>query len=220
MIVELAKIEDLEAIHKIIYDRCLWFQEKNVKGWNINFYPEKYNKDYFKEQMRINQLFVAKSNNKVCGVMLLKDEDRDFWNDNKYLYIGKTDDKLHCYRIPIIQLLSCIKIKYNGNYLSFTTPPTIENDRTLVPMRFLFEQMGADVDWDNATQTAIVKKQGDTISFSINDTEAKVNNTVKTMDVPARLINDKTMIPLRFLSEELGYNVQWDGETRTVTITD
>lgn len=142
------------------------------------------------------------------------------WNDDIYLYIGKTDDKLHCYRIPIIQLLSCIKIKYNGNYLSFTTPPTIKNDRTLVPMRFLFEQMGADVDWDNATQTAIVKKQGDTISFSINNTEAKVNNTIKIMDVPARLINDKTMIPLRFLSEELGYNVQWDGETRTVMITD
>ena len=40
------------------------------------------------------------------------------------------------------------------------------------------------------------------------------------MDVPARLINDKTMIPLRFLSEELGYNVQWDGETRTVMIAD
>ncbi len=104
MIVELAKIEDLEAIHKIIYDRCLWFQEKNVKGWNINFYPEKYNKDYFKEQMRINQLFVAKSNNKVCGVMLLKDEDRDFWNDNKYCYY-------------IHHLATDIKIKGIGNLL-------------------------------------------------------------------------------------------------------
>lgn len=86
MKVELAKIEDLDAIHKLIYDRCLWFSKKGVKGWNINFYPEKYNQDYFEEQMKVNQLFVAKSNNKVCGVMLLKEEDKDFWNDDKLCY--------------------------------------------------------------------------------------------------------------------------------------
>ena len=97
MKVELVKIEDLDAIHKLIYDRCLWFSKKGVKGWNINFYPEKYNQDYFEEQMKVNQLFVAKSNNKVCGVMLLKEEDKDFWNDNKpcyYIHHLATDIKL------------------------------------------------------------------------------------------------------------------------------
>ena len=64
------------------------------------------------------------------------------------------------------------------------------------------------------------KKYDDIISFSIDDTSANVNNTVKTMDVPARLINDKTMIPLRFLSEELGYKVEWDNKTRTAIIRD
>ena len=150
---------------------------------------------------------------------LMPDADLNaMWATDEYFYIDA--DKNTYYRLPMQKLSGTVKVVCNGNVLAFTTLPTIENDRTLVPMRFLFEQMGADVDWDNATQTAIVKKQGDTISFSINDTEAKVNNTVKTMDVPARLINDKTMIPLRFLSEELGYSVQWDGETRTVTITD
>lgn len=86
MRVELAKIEDLDAIHKLIYDRCLWFSEKGVKGWNSDFYPNKYNQDYFKEQMKINKLLVVKTDNKVCGVMLLKDEDKDFWNDNKSCY--------------------------------------------------------------------------------------------------------------------------------------
>ena len=52
--------------------------KKRYKGWNINFYPEKYNHEYFKEQMKINQLFVAKSNNKVCGVMLLKENIEDY----------------------------------------------------------------------------------------------------------------------------------------------
>ena len=157
----------------------------------------------------------------VSMVDIPKDSDiENIWNDDTFLYIGKSDDQSLCYRIPIEQLTNYIKIKYNGKYLSFATPPTMEDDRTLVPMRFLFEQMRADVDWEGETQTATVEKGNDKIAFSINNTAAKVNNTIKTMDVPARLINSKTMIPLRFLSEELGYTVEWDQDTKTVTISD
>lgn len=85
-IIEEAKIEDLDAIYKLIYDRCLWFLEKGVKGWNIASYPNKYNKNYFTEQMKINKLLVAKFNNKVCGIMLLKDEDKDYWNNDDPSY--------------------------------------------------------------------------------------------------------------------------------------
>lgn len=84
--IEKATIEDLDAIHKLIYDRCLWFREKGVKGWNVNSYPHKYGKNYFIEQMKINKLVVAKFNNKVCGVMLLKEEDKNYWNNNDYSY--------------------------------------------------------------------------------------------------------------------------------------
>lgn len=113
-----------------------------------------------------------------------------------------------------------VYVKVNNKILGFDTQPIIESDRTLVPLRFIFETMGADVDWDGSIQTAIVTKNNTSVKFSIDNVSATVDGTVKIMDVPARLINDKTMIPLRFLSEELGYNVQWDGETRTVTITD
>lgn len=84
--IEKAKIEDLDSILKLIYDRCLWFSEKGVKGWNVDFYPNKYDKNYFIEQMKINKLFVAKFDNKVCGVMLLKGEDKDYWNKNDSSY--------------------------------------------------------------------------------------------------------------------------------------
>ena len=84
--IELAKIKDLDAIHKLIYDRCLWFSEKGLKGWNIEFYPKLYNQDYFKEQMKINKLFVLRTNDKICGVMLIKKEDKDYWKDNKSSY--------------------------------------------------------------------------------------------------------------------------------------
>ena len=106
----------------------------------------------------------------------------------------------------------------NNNVLGFETPPVIEDDHTLVPMRFLFEQMGADVEWNQETQTATATMNNTAVAFSINDTNAEVNGATATMDVPARLINDKTMVPLRFLSEEMGYTVTWDESTRTAVI--
>ena len=110
------------------------------------------------------------------------------------------------------------KIEYQRRLLAFETAPVIEEGRILVPMRFLFEQMGADVEWNQETQTATATMNNTAVAFSINDTNAEVNGTAATMDVPARLINDKTMVPLRFLSEEMGYTVTWDEATRTAVI--
>ena len=88
----------------------------------------------------------------------------------------------------------------------------------LVPMRFLFEQMGAEVAWDNDTQTATVMQNNDNISFQINNATATVNDVPKTMNVPAKLVNDKTMVPIRFLSENLGYTVDWDGDANMAIV--
>ena len=111
-----------------------------------------------------------------------------------------------------------VYVKFDGNILGFETPPVIEDGSTLVPMRFLFEQMGADVEWNQETQTATATLNNTAVTFAIDDTEAEVNNTPATMDVPARLINGKTMVPLRFLSENLGYKVDWDETSRTAII--
>ena len=113
---------------------------------------------------------------------------------------------------------SQIYVKFDGIYLGFETPPIIENGSTLVPMRFLFEQTGADVEWNGETQTATATLDNTAVTFAIDDTNAEVNNTPATMDVPARLINGKTMVPLRFLSEEMGFEVTWDAESRTAII--
>lgn len=154
----------------------------------------------------------------VYGVEMPDDIGRYCFEMNGNYYFEK--DEEHYYCIPVSELKDKIKVVYDNKILAFVTPPTTESDRTLVPMRFLFEQMGANVDWNNETQTATVEKQNEVVAFSINNTVATVNSIAKTMDVPARLINDKTMIPLRFLSEELGYNVEWDENTKTVTITE
>ena len=125
------------------------------------------------------------------------------------------------------------KVQLNDHILGFSQPPVTENDRALVPMRFLFEQMGAAVTWDDATQTATATvpvtteeemqtfglAEENTHTFSVDNTTATVNGSAATMDDPARLINDKTMVPLRFLSENLGFNVHWDEATRTAIVT-
>lgn len=113
---------------------------------------------------------------------------------------------------------SPIYIKFSGRYLGFETPPVIEDGSTLVPIRFLFEQMGATVDWEQGTQTATISQGDKTITFTIDNTTAAVNGAPATMTVPARLINGKTMVPLRFLSENLGYTVDWDADSRTAII--
>jgi len=113
---------------------------------------------------------------------------------------------------------SDIYVQFQDKILGFETPPVIEDGSTLVPMRFLFEQMGADVEWNQETQTATATLDNTAVTFAIDDTNAEVNNTPATMDVPARLINGKTMVPLRFLSEEMGFEVTWDAESRTAII--
>jgi len=124
---------------------------------------------------------------------------------------------------PVYNELSRLKttpfVCLNDTILGFEVPPTIEDDRTLIPLRFLFEQMGDDVDWDAAARTATIANEENEISVSIDNPVATLNGVSEEMDVPARLIDGKTMVPLRFLSEGLGYDVEWDAETRVITIT-
>ena len=111
-----------------------------------------------------------------------------------------------------------VYVKFNGDILGFDEPPIIEDGSTLVPMRFLFEQMGADVEWDSETQTATATLDNKAVTFSIDNVNARINNKPAKMDVPARLVNGKTMVPLRFLSENMGYDVDWDADSRTAIV--
>ena len=113
---------------------------------------------------------------------------------------------------------SGISVILNGDTLSFTQPPVIENGTTLVPMRTIFEALGAEVNWDNNTKTVTAVKDSTTINLTINAVNAYVNEKTISLSVPAKIINGNTMVPLRFVGESLGATVKWDGETKTITI--
>ena len=111
-----------------------------------------------------------------------------------------------------------ITVLLKGNKLAFDQPPLIENGRVLVPMRRIFEAFGAEVDWDPATTTATATTQDHVIRFTIGASSATVNGRTLDLDVPATVISGRTMIPLRFLSENLGFIVSWYGGNHVVTI--
>lgn len=106
----------------------------------------------------------------------------------------------------------------DGSALQTDVPPTILNGRTLVPLRAIFEALDAEVVWNGATQTASAVKAGTTVEVTIDDKTAYVNNQPQTLDVPAQLIDGRTMVPARFVSESLGARVLWDGNTESVYV--
>lgn len=99
------------------------------------------------------------------------------------------------------------------------TVPVVENGRTLVPIRAIIEAMGGDVKWDNETNTAVLTLGEDIITLTIGSETAFFNEEKHTLDVAPKIINDRTMLPIRFIAESFKFSVAWDEKTETITIT-
>lgn len=106
-----------------------------------------------------------------------------------------------------------IKVLLNGIEVNFLDQePIIKNDRTLVPFRAILEAMGADIEWDNVNRTVRASKDGVGMALEIGNKTALIGFEKVELDVPAEIINSRTMIPLRFVSEGLGYDVVFDND--------
>lgn len=110
--------------------------------------------------------------------------------------------------------------------ITFDVPPVIEENHTLVPLRAIFEALDAQVEWDSANKTVTAIKDDIVILLIINQPTAYKNVTSDQidisafdLDVPSKIIKGRTMVPLRFICESLGAEVDWDEDTKTVTIT-
>ena len=112
----------------------------------------------------------------------------------------------------------------NGVANTLDSPPVIKNSRTLLPIRAIVEAIGGTVSWDGTEKKVTVSLGSNTIELWIGKSNAKVNGIDTPIDstnskVVPEIINGRTMLPLRFVTESLGCDVQWDGTTNTVTIT-
>lgn len=111
-----------------------------------------------------------------------------------------------------------ISVILDGKTLSFDVPPMLVNDRTMVPMRAIFTALGAEVDWDEESQTAISVRDGVTIRIQIGSAQMEADGVAVPLDAPAMLVNDRTLVPLRAVSEAFGVSVDWQGDTNTVLL--
>jgi len=114
-----------------------------------------------------------------------------------------------------------VNVKVYDQYIDFSSVnqwPFIENGRTMVPLRAVFEVLNCNVKWEEASKTAVVEYGTTKIIIPANSTTAYINGKANTLDVPAKIINDRIMIPLRFVSEAIEKTVIWDGSNKTVLI--
>ena len=99
------------------------------------------------------------------------------------------------------------------------TVPVIIKGRTLVPIRAIIEELGGTIDWDSNAKKVTIKFKNTTIELWIDKTIAKVDGLIAELDVAPQIINGRTMLPIRFVTEELGCTVDWNDKTKTITIT-
>lgn len=117
-----------------------------------------------------------------------------------------------------------ISVYVDGEKLTFDQPPVAQNGRVLVPLRAIFEALGAEVEWLPEDQ-AVAAQKGDTLVVMQlgNNRFAKSvgggDSVVYDLDVPPIALNGRTLVPVRAVSESFDCNVEWDGSTQTVTVS-
>ncbi|MFZ5826615.1 MAG: stalk domain-containing protein [Bacillota bacterium] len=107
----------------------------------------------------------------------------------------------------------------NGRTVTLDAPAMIVENRTLVPLRFVSEALGAEVGWNGETRQITVKLESTTVELWLDQTRARVNGEERTLDVPPLIVNGRSLVPIRFVAEALQAKVEWEPESRTVIIT-
>lgn len=118
---------------------------------------------------------------------------------------------------------SRITVMYNGKRISFNNygqNPENINNRVLVPMRSIFEAMGAEISWDGATSTATAVRGGIEVKVTIGSNVMYKNGQPISLDVPAQIVNDRTLVPVRAISEAFNATVEWVASGSTAIITE
>lgn len=111
-----------------------------------------------------------------------------------------------------------VDVVHNGEAIEFDSRPVIVNDRTMVPVRFVTERLGSTVTWDGDAREVFIDHFGDVMVLGIDRPYAEINGEAKALDAPPFIKGDRTMVPLRFISENFGAAVSWDPETYTASI--
>lgn len=191
-----AQLEELVAVEKDVED---------LEGTEAEAAVDSLTKLYadlgeFEKALHVQQEYVQKLNDSSDDVLL-----------KEYKEIGKLLKKMG--KVGVKALV-------NGVEPEMDVPPVIENGRTLVPFRALSEALDAEVKWDAEARTVTVTKDGAEVVLTIDSMVATVDGKEYKLDVPAKIIKGRTVVPLRFLSQGLKAKVLWEQETQTAIVID
>jgi len=150
--------------------------------------------------------------------------DTTGWTNPWYGYPTAIEKKSTKEQTVLVLHIGKSTFTVNGASKTLDSPPVIKNSRTLVPIRAIIEALAGTVGWDGAARKATVTLGSTTIELWIGKSVATVNGVSTSIDstnakVVPEIINGRTMLPLRFVAENLGATVGWDQNTQTITIT-
>ena len=155
---------------------------------------------------------------------LIKDDPYFTLNDRAYMKADTVISRVGIEKFwdgngtTLILMRTPMTIYVNGEKIEFDQSPIIENDRTLVPFRAVLEAMGAKVGWSAPTRTVTASMDKISLHLEIGSKKLFNGNSIITLDTPARIVNDRTLVPVRAFAEAFDAKVGWDGKTKTVTI--
>lgn len=184
-------------------------------AWQNNHYNQPTNVSFYfgaeTTQVPLPEIYTVKNGTKTINPAYVANP-----NEHAFMQI-LTEQKSN----PVVLQLDNYKAIKDGATVTLDVAPILaEGDRTMVPLRFLSETFGAQVSWDDATNSATIVSGNDTIVMTIDSAEYTVNGEKKTLDVPAQLMNDRTMVPIRAVLESFGKQLYWNGDNNLIVIDD
>lgn len=195
-----AEIEELEVQMEAAESAG---DEAKVAELKLLLEPLKAEKDEYKSQMKA----------KIAEMQQIMRNKYTLEEFEKLTEIAATLEELE--GIEVIPVENILISKGNAK---FDTPPVIKHGRTLIPVRAVTEAMGATVEWNEEEKIVTITKDDKIIEFNLAENKVYVDEVETTIDVPAEVMNKRTMVPLRFIAEQLGLNVDWDEESNTIEI--
>lgn len=164
---------------------------------------------------------VMKNGSKIADAVVTEDGGVAVFNGEagSYILSYANDNSVREEIAGTVKESEGILVRVNNRFIYSDVEPVTVNDRTLIPMRAIFEKLGVDVTWDEATATATAKSQdGQTVVITENSTTAYINNRATELDVPAMIIDGRFVVPIRFVSEAFGATVEWQEYGKIVSI--
>lgn len=201
-----------------VVDEYLYYSE-DMKNWNSYFIGDititsmLWNSDKY--------ILVSNSDTIISTTdgSDLEVSTKDYFVGNRYTYwTGKQCVLAGNYYLATYEPKDFIKVIVRDEPVIFDYAPVIVNGRTMIPARAVFEKIGADVSWESDTRSVVIEKDGKKIILSIGNNVATSNGESKILDSAPEIINGRTVVPIRFIAEELGMEVTWIDESKTILL--